>query len=410
MRILVVSSTFPRWQGDTEPAFVFELCKRLHKPGFDVDVIAPHAPGARNREAMQGINIYRYHYCPERLEILTYDGGILANLGHHWFGVLAVPFFLFFQAIAVWRRLRKEQYDLVHAHWILPQGLVCVFVNMLRGHRHRKPLVCTSHGGDLYALRGWPFNTIKYFVMGRLSHLCVVSRAMKETCIAGGAKPERISVLPMGVDLKKTFIPMANTERGDHRLVFVGRLVEKKGILYAIDAVAIIKKVIPDIELIIVGDGPKMPMIKQKITQHGLEQNITLAGSLANHELPFIYSSAAVLVMPSVVDSYGDQEGFGLVIVEAMGCGCAVVASDLPAIHDTVKHGQNGLLAKPGDAVDLADKILHLLRDKEMRTRLATNGRESVCSRFDWDATAAQYHKLFADLLAQSVTRSAGNN
>ena len=105
-------------------------------------------------------------------------------------------------------------------------------------------------------------------------------------------------------------------------------------------------------------------------------------------------------VVPSIVDRSGDQEGFGLVIVEAMGCGCAVVASDLPAIHDIVQHGQTGLLARPGDAVDLAEKIMHMLQDKELRTRLAANGREFVCSRFDWDATAAQYHKLFARLVA----------
>ena len=399
MRILVVTSTFPRWQGDTEPAFVYELCRRLHCLGADIDVLAPHTQGAKTMEVMDGINVYRYRYCPERLEILAYRGGILANLKR---GFLVVPFFLVFQGIAVWKRLRKEKYDLVHSHWIIPQGFVCVLANLLSVRRNRKPVVCTSHGGDLYALRGQPFNAIRDFVMEKLAHLCVVSRAMKETCIAGGVRPERISVLPMGVDLRLTFIPRANVARRDHRLIFVGRLVEKKGIVYLIDAVAIIKKAVPAIELLLVGDGPELPALKQKIKLLGLEQNVTLTGSLRNTELPPVYSSAVVFVMPSVVARNGDQEGLGLVLVEAMGCGCAVVASDLPAIHDIVKHGQNGLLARPGDVVDLTDKIMHLLKDRELRERLVENGREDVCKRFDWDETAAQYYKLFTELAAQT--------
>ena len=402
MRILVVTSTFPRWQNDTEPAFVYELCMRLHRLGANLDVLAPHAPAAKTREQMNGIKVYRYRYCPERLEILAYRGGILANLRRHWFGFLIIPFLLLFQGIAVWRRLGNEKYDLVHAHWIIPQGFICVLANLLHSRRNRKPLVCTSHGGDLYALRNRPFTAIKKFVMEQLSHLCVVSRTMQETCIASGARAERISVLPMGVDLKRTFIPRADVVRRDNRLVCVGRLVEKKGIVYLIDAVAIIKKAIPDIELLLVGNGPELPAIKQRIKQLCLERNVTLAGSVSNPELPALYASAAVAVIPSIVDRSGDQEGFGLVIVEALGCGCAVVASDLPAIHDIVRHGQNGLLARPGDVADLADKIMLLLRDRKLRDRLAANGRESVCSRFDWEEITAQYHKLFVGLAAQT--------
>ena len=399
MRILVVTSTFPRWPGDTEPAFVFELCRRLHMQGADVDVLAPHAADTRSIEQMDGINVYRYRYGPERLELLAYRGGILANLRRHWSRWLLVSPFLLLQAIAVRRRLNKEKYDLIHAHWIIPQGFICVLMNLLSRCKNRIPVICTAHGGDLYALCGWPFNSIKDFVMERLAHLCVVSRAMQETCIAGGVKSEKISVLPMGVDLKRTFIPVDVTVRRNNRLIFVGRFVEKKGTGHLLDAVAIMRNTITDIELLLVGDGPLLPAIRQKITQLGLEDHVMLAGSLSNTDLPPLYSSAAICVMPSVVDSSGDQEGLGLVMVEALGCGCAVVASDLPATHDVMQHGQTGMLVRPGDAVDLAEKIMHLLRDRELRIRLATNGREYVRNRFDWDETAAQYHKLIARLV-----------
>lgn len=406
MRILVVTSTFPRWPGDTEPGFVFELCRRLQTRGVAVDVIAPHAPGAKRSELMDGIHVHRYRYGPERLEILAYQGGILANIGRYGFGIFMVPLLLLSQAIAVWGRVHGSRYDLVHAHWLIPQGLVCVFINLLRGRQHKIPVVCTAHGGDLYALRGRLMGMVKYFVMRRLTHLAVVSSAMQKTCLAMGVRRERVSVLPMGVDLEYQFNPAPQVRRHDTRLIYVGRLVEKKGVRYLIEAMAIIRKAVPAIELLLVGEGPLGPVIRQQIAQLKLESNVRLLGSLSNADLPPLYSSAAVCVVPSIVDRSGDQEGLGLILVEALGCGCAVVASDLPAIHDVVQHGHTGLLARAADAGDIADKVLQLLRDQPLRERLAANGRESVRARFDWETAASGYYQLFHGLVAEET----GNN
>jgi glycosyltransferase involved in cell wall biosynthesis len=396
MRILVVTSTFPRWQEDTGPAFVFELCRRLQKRGIKVDVIAPHAPQVRTEEVMDNITVYRYRYCLEDLEVLAYEGGVLTNIRSHWYGFALVPLFLLMQMISVRKILNLENYDLVHAHWIIPQGIVCVLVNMLMPRAKRKPLICTAHGSDLYALRGAFFNTLRSWTIKRLSRLCVVSRPMLAVCASNMSGAEHVSVIPMGVDLKHSFIPLPGIKRKNTRLLFAGRLVKQKGVISLLDALALVRKVMPDTELLLIGDGPLLHEIKERIRDLDLEQNVILTGGVKNSDLPELYATATITVMPST-----DQEGFGLVIVEAMGCGCAVVASDLPAIHDIVQHGRNGLLARPGDSVDLADKIMRLLKDRELRERLATNGREDVCKRFDWDETAAQYHKLFAELAVQ---------
>jgi glycosyltransferase involved in cell wall biosynthesis len=100
-------------------------------------------------------------------------------------------------------------------------------------------------------------------------------------------------------------------------------------------------------------------------------------------------------VFPFLVDRSGDQEGFGLVQVEAMGCGCPVIAGDLPAIHDTIVHQENGLLVPPGDPKSLARAIVMLLGDPALRDRLSAEGRKRMVERFEWEIVAGKYAKLY---------------
>ena len=102
-RLLVLASTYPRWQDDPEPAFVHELSKRL-VPDFDVLVLTPHAPGAAVEETMEGVRVVRYRYAPARFETLVSSGGIVGNLRAARWKWLLVPLFLFAQAWATWVR------------------------------------------------------------------------------------------------------------------------------------------------------------------------------------------------------------------------------------------------------------------------------------------------------------------
>ena len=126
-RLLVLTSTLPRWQGDTEPAFVESLSLELAR-SFDVTVLAPHARGAASDEKRQHedrtIRIRRFRYFIPGLESLAYEGGIMANLRRNPFRVLLVPFFLVAQLFAIARLHRRQHFDAVHAHWLIPPGLV----------------------------------------------------------------------------------------------------------------------------------------------------------------------------------------------------------------------------------------------------------------------------------------------
>ena len=141
--MLVLTSTFPRWENDPEPAFIFELCRRLIS-NYNVTVLAPRTPAGKMRETISGIDVVHFPYLFNRWEKLAmHGGGILNKLKFNAVYYLMVPFFLLGQLLALVRLFRHERFDLIHAHWLIPHGLISVLGVILS---HRKiPLVCTSH-------------------------------------------------------------------------------------------------------------------------------------------------------------------------------------------------------------------------------------------------------------------------
>ena len=228
-KILVLASTYPRWHGDHEPGFVHELNRRLADE-FDVHVVCPHAPGAASHEVMDGVSIHRFRYAPEAFETLVQDGGILANLNRSRWKWFLVPFFFIGLMVACSRCVKQIGPHAIHAHWIVPQGLAIALLSVFS--RSFPPFLITSHGGDLFGLRGRIFQSLKRWVMRRASAFTVVSQPMVDTAIKLGADPERTSVIPMGVDFSSRFSVDREKQRVAGQILFVGRLVEKKGVKY----------------------------------------------------------------------------------------------------------------------------------------------------------------------------------
>lgn len=395
-RILVLTSTFPRWQGDDEPPFVFELCRRLDDK-FDILVLAPHADDAKRFERIGGIEIMRFRYFFPRWEKLAYQGGILANLKRNRWCYLLLPFFFLSQLAALWRILRQQRIDLIHAHWLIPQGLTVAIAGVFT--KNMPPLVCTSHGGDLLGLNGLLLTSIKRWIIRCSSQITVVSHAMLDRALSLGAKPEQLQTVSMGVDTRTLFTPDTATRRVDNEVLFVGRLVEKKGCTYLLDAMPEILRRHPDTRLRIVGSGPEEEALKQQADHLGIAYAVTFYGAVINTEILGLYRRATIFVAPSIVTAQGDQEGLGLVLVEALACECPVVASDLPAIRDVVIDGVNGLICRQKNSADLAAKVCFLLEHPELRESLGSTGRQHVQERFDWVAISHRYASLFDGLI-----------
>jgi glycosyltransferase involved in cell wall biosynthesis len=391
-KILVLTSTYPRWSGDVEPAFVHYLNMQLARH-YRVIVLAPHYPGARRRETMDGIEVHRFRYFLPFAEHLAYDGGIVTSLKKNRLKLLLVPFFLVSQLFNIYRLCRKNEISLVHAHWVIPQGLLAVLSRKLRLIPKKIKILCTSHGGDLFSLQSGFLQSLKRYAFRHADHVTVVSTAMRENLQAMGCNPENLTVQSMGADLKKRFTPAADAVK-THDLVFVGRLVEKKGVATLIESLRLLQPEFPALKVSIIGDGPDRPALEQQALELGVSRQLDFIGSTPNEKVPEHYRSARIAVVPSLVARDGDQEGLGLVAVEALGCGCAIIASDLPALRDVVTDGENGLVFRSGDAQDLASNITRLLSDDVLYNHLVDNGRRSVEEKFDWQAVGASYTSI----------------
>ena len=396
--VLVLTSTFPRWPNDTEPRFVYDLCQRL-KNRYEIIVLSPHCQGARAYEDMDGLKVFRFRYAPICMQKLAYTGGIAANLKQSPINGLLLPMFLFSQWVMILKLLRRFPVAAIHAHWLMPQGVLAL---VARGFSRVKPAVlCTSHGGDLFSLNDPICRYIKREVICRSDALTVVSSAMQNevSCLLLGRAYKRLSVIPMGTDLKRQFSPDNTIKRQFFQILFAGRLVEKKGVRYLLDALPDVLQKNPEIQLNIVGNGSERVALEHQAQALGVDHRVNFLGNLPHAKLAEQYCQSTLAVFPFVQAGNGDMEGLGLVTIEALGCECPVIVSDIPAVRDVIVDRETGLLAEAGNSVQLAVLINELVADPKEAKRLASNGRRYVKDKFDWSVTGQAYSDLLESIL-----------
>lgn len=400
-RLLVLTSTFPRWRGDNLPVFVFDLCRQL-AADFEVHVVAPHAAGTNLQDAWDGLHVHRYRYLPETWETLAYGAGMPATLGAHWRAWIQALFLGAAQCLAALRLAWRIRPRVIHAHWILPQGLVAGLVAPFAPGR--PPFVCTIHGSDLYLMNGWPLRRIKQWVLGRAAHLTVVSRAMLDAVAELGVPPGRISVVPMGVDVDTLFHAATERERDPDLMVFVGRLVAMKGAGLLIAALAILAPHRPALRLVILGDGPERDALGLQARQLAIHERVHFLGAVTHAEVAGYLRRGALAVFPFMPGPGRQPEGMGLVVVEAQACACPVVAFSAPAVCENIRDGENGLLVSPGDVPGLAAAADRLLGDRALAARLGAAGAASAREKFGWGRVGARYRELLHNRILNSAS------
>lgn len=381
-KLLITGSTFPRWKGDTEPRFVLDYAKAMTE-FYDVHVLVPMAPGALKEEDMEGVKVHRFHYFPiHKLETLCYPGAIVPRIKEKKARVLLVPFLF----LSMWGKLLStlSQYDIVHAHWIIPQGIVqsCF----------KKPYILTGHGGDVTSLNKGVLKALKRRSILRAKGVTVVSSALKDE-ITKLCPEKDYQVISMGCDTSK-FSPSNSVtnyfNQGDKKVIlFVGRLAEKKGVTYLIEAM---KNV--DAMLAIVGSGPLEAELKEQAKELG--DKVVFLGAKTHDELNTIFASADVFACPSVTARDGDKEGVPTTIVEAMASGVPVVGTRHSGIPELINDGVNGLLVEERDVSGLTDCINKLLISAELRDKFIANGIKTAKSR-DYSAIAKRYYDMIED-------------
>ncbi len=352
---------------------------------------------------MEGVEVQRFRYFwPRSLERLA-DGAIRENLRLSRWLYLQAPFLFLFELIATYRWARANCPAAIHAHWFVPQGLVAVIVGRLLGI----PVVITSHGGDIYGFRGRLWAALRKALASRCAAVTVVSQAMVANLPGLTSQTgEAPKVLPMGVDTSR-FHPARRDESVRERLsirgpfiLFVGRMAEKKGVEYLLEAMAAVLRDFPDSTLVIVGDGPLRHQLEALADELEIGGKVKFVGGVGHGELPGYYATADVFVGPSIVAKSGDTESFGLVFAEAMASGCPVVASRVGGTATIVADGQTGLLVEEKSPRALADALRRVLGDEALRERLRTAGPAWVREQFDQRMVADSY----AQLIRQAIS------
>jgi len=390
-KLLVLTSTFPRSLNDPVPArFVLDLSKRLAEL-YRVVVVAPHDPGAAYEEYFGPLKVLRFPYFyPTRLQRLCNGLGILPNLRRGILPKLQVPSLFLCEYLFIKSVLQRERPDLVHSHWAIPQGLCAAFAIP-----KTMPHYLTIHSSDLHTLRRFRLgHRLMGYILKKVNVTFLVSdylrSILQEITID---PPEKMAVLPMGVD-EAFYCSEHNGGGPRYRLLYIGKLIEIKGVHVLIDATTSAVKRIPKLRLKIIGDGPQRKRLEQKAESLGLlNRNITFMGHMPHHLLPDQLRQADAVVVPSIVTGRNETEGMPVVILESLASGLPVLASDVGGLREVVKDNENGFLFPHSSPECLSAAIERLYRPY-MLSRLKHGARNSG-RMFSWARIAAQYREVF---------------
>jgi glycosyltransferase involved in cell wall biosynthesis len=377
VRILLVTHGFPRQPDDPAYGFLLALARGQQALGHELLVLAPHAPGLGETDTVGGVAVTRYRYGADAAETLAYAGTMHEQVLRSWPARWRLVRFLAAQRLAARRGVAAFRPDVIHVHWWFPGGLAVWPLG-----RRGRPLVLTSHGTDLFLLdRFRPARALAAPIFRSAAEVTVISSPLVARVAALGVDRSRVTVVPMPLD-PQVFQAPTGTARDPGLLLFVGRLIERKGAEYALRALALLAGEGKDVRLVLAGAGPAQPGLERLVLTLGLGARVTFLGTVPPEEVARLLARAAVFLLPAVTDWKGEQEGFGMVLVEAMRCGAPIVATRSGGIPDVVQDGATGLLVPERDPAALARAAARLLDDPSLGATLAEAARRDVDARF----------------------------
>ncbi len=402
-RVLMLTSNFPRWEGDSTTTFILDLAKDLQSLDWKVDILAPHAKGCRREEHMDGVHVRRFRYCiPESLQTLCYGGGALINIRKNPIKRLLIVPFLLAEITSTISCLKSVKYDILHTHWILPQGFSGVVAAMLMNVPH----IVTIHGGDIFGLRGRVNQLAKRYVLESANAVTVNSSVTETAARQITDKIRCLKRIPMGVaipsaervsngkaaELKREFGSDAQL------LIFVGRLVEEKGVGDLIEAARLLLHQGRKVKLLILGEGQDRAKFEQQVKSYGLTDSVIFHGWVASDKVGDYIRAADIFVGPSKTGVDGWVEGQGLTFLEAMANRTAVIATRCGGIVDSVFDGETGLLVDQQQPEQIAAAVIKLLDHDDLCHRLSAAAATMVIEKFSRQASSSEFAALYSTM------------
>ncbi len=404
LNILMLTSSYPKFPGDVTAPFIEAIAQFSRRLGHNVSVVMPYHPDLKRLPVENGVRLYHFHYALRRnWNIWGYAASLEGDVRVRGLVYLLLPFVLLASFLKLWQLTGRERFDLLQAHWVIPNAPVAVLVGLLR----RIPVVISLHGSDVYlAERVRPVGWVAHWSFRRAAGVTASSSDLLERAQRLGAPlhPDQAVVIPYGVDPEvfnvllrpRLELRQALGFRPDELILLcVGRLVYKKGFEFALQALPAVRQLYPNARLVIAGSGDLRDYLEKEAARLGVSESVRFEGAVPHNRLPDYLSACDLFLLPSVVDDQGNVDGLPNTLLEALAAGKAVVASNLAGVPLAVTDNLNGLLVPPRDPTALAQAINRLLADPAQRERLGQAGRRKIEEELNWSAIAAHYSRFF---------------
>ena len=421
MKIVVTTSSFPAHVNDHVPPFVLDQIREIAKldERLKIYVLIPHnsyvddMPDRVERSTHVEV---RYHYFwPRSFEKLT-GRGILPALRENPLRYLLIPFLLSAQRRALVRLCREIAPDLLYAHWFMPQGVIAFRVS----RKLDIPFMFTTHASDVSVLARIPFaKRLIASALRRASCYTAVSRRTAMRLI-GCFNPDewqsefanKLSIIPMGTELSVTPVEAGDAEihlreagvDDDRKFILaLGRLCEKKGFSYLIDAYGDLPRTIrEEYQLVIVGDGQLMPDLRGQVASRKLDDDVVFTGYASGDLKRSLLQLAALFVSSSIIDSGGDSEGLPVALMEALSVGKLVIGTDVSGAEEVLTD-KCGIIVPQKSAGAIADAMLRLLRADAESKQLQADEARLIARQFGWEEVAARHLELIRASVREST-------
>jgi glycosyltransferase involved in cell wall biosynthesis len=394
MKILYIATAYPRSETDVITPWLVQTIRLLQEKKIEITMFTSAYAGLGD-QTIFGTRVKRFRYFFARWERLTHDETAIDRVQKGLLNKLLLLCYLFFGTIGAWRLCRQEKFDIIHVHWPLPHFIF----GMAAARACGAPVVISFHGAELMAVRH-KFRFLRPFLRWAISRAQRVTANSTHTVRAIQEIYNRpVDIIPFGATVSESTVPAATSATAEKHILFVGRLVERKGVRYLIEAAGKLVSQYP-IVIDIVGTGPELPALQRLTAELGLSEIVRFHGQVSSAELQQHYARADIFVLPAVIDSKGDTEGLGVVLIEAMTFQKPVVASAVGGITDLVHHEKTGLAVPPADSQALAAAIARLLDNPELARILARQGYEHIQQNYSWSAIIDRLTRLYQELLA----------
>jgi glycosyltransferase involved in cell wall biosynthesis len=403
MKITVLASSYPRYHGDGVAPFVKSISESLSDKGHHVEVVAPYdIKVAQDPDAK--IKVHRFKYIwPKKYHIMGHARSLQADIQLRPLVPFLLPLFIFFSIHKLLRVTKRINADVIHAHWVLPNGLSAAIVAKILN----KPLVISLHGSDIFmADKNAIYRAVARWVFSQSAHVTACSRELFDrakninpninvTLLAWGADPEKFKPLGDCKPIRKR----CGWGVDETIIVALGRFVHKKGFDRLIEIAPYLSSNKYSLRIVIGGSGLLKETYVKKVQRLGLGDLISFPGQISWEEVPNFLAAADIFVLPSKRDSAGNLDGLPTVLLEAMACGLPCVASDVGGVSLVIDHGENGYLIDPESNKDLLESLSALIRNKALISKFSKQSRTKVVNQHNWSRVGKYFESIFLDAI-----------